>query len=154
MKIKYIKYAMFIGAMACQTDRTSTPVVDSADSRVVECAQDAPHGEYFMNFEVVDSTCGAMGNIQADLFRGIVVPQQLAGCSLTYSLWNDATCTTESYFACDDDYWNMYLGWDVIADPIDADRFEGILFTEMVRFTGWSCKGSYSFEGLRKNEGR
>ena len=144
-------YSLLILLFGCAPE---SAVVDSARLPQIECAPELPHGKYYMDFEIVDSTCGTMGTIEANVFRGIVAPQELAGCTLTHSTWDSTMCATQSYFACYDDYWTMYLGWDVIGNIEDRDRLEGRLYTEMVRVTGWSCEGSYSFKGLRKNEDR
>ncbi len=139
-----MKLLIFILLAACNTD---TKQKNDTDVEQKVCELYAPCGTYTMSFETIDGDCGGMGEIQTEVRHGIIQPDKSASCRLTQVDWDEGVCITHSVFDCDDGLWNMLLDWRVIPDT--DDTFSGTLHATMVRFTGWDCVGSYSFEAVR-----
>lgn len=147
MKIKMI---LLLGLLTCGDDSPST---DTASVNY-ECAHSAPHGLYFVSFDTLESDCGPLSSAATEVVDGVVQLHESAGCKLVNKSNSPRTCETDTIFECDDGTWEMRLEWSIKPDPLSADRFVGMLFTDMVRFTGWTCAGTYGITGEIINESR
>ena len=125
-----------------------------ADVMVEPCAvtQDTLTGEYALTMqEDEDGDCGLMRTLRVDVKRGVVQPSEGMGCELRSDDWEQAVCTKNSVYECDDGDWKMRLEWYVVGDRIDAGAISGELHAEMDRWDGlYTCASTYRFESNRR----
>tara|TARA_R100001015_G_scaffold18106_1_gene10739 strand:- start:365 stop:808 length:444 start_codon:yes stop_codon:yes gene_type:complete len=145
-----IKMLLLLSLLTCGDDSPST------DSALVsfECAHPPPNGLYFVSFDTLESECGPLSSSATQVSDGVVELHESAGCELVSKASSPRTCETDAVFECDDGTWEMRLDWSIKPDPLNEDQFVGVLFVDMLRFTGWTCTGTYGLTGERINEDR
>ena len=145
-----IKMLLLLSLLTCGDNSPST------DSALVsfECSHPPPNGLYFVSFDTLESECGPLTSSATQVTDGVVELHESAGCELDSKSNNPRTCETDAVFVCDDGTWEMRLDWSIKPDPLSEDRFVGVLFVDMVRFTGWTCTGTYGLTGERISEDR
>ena len=144
------KVILLLGLLTCGDDN---PSIDSASVNF-ECAHPPPNGLYFVSFDTLESQCGPLSSSATQVSNGVVELHESAGCALVSSGSTPRTCETDTMFECDDGIWEMRLDWSIRPEPSDDDRFTGVLFVDMVRFTGWTCTGTYGLTGEKIHESR
>jgi hypothetical protein len=125
-----------------------------ADSASVEyeCEQPIIDGMYMISFDTLETKCGSLRDTYLNVVYGIPTPNINAGCHLVHVQNKTRSCEVGAIFDCDDGLWDMKMDWSTKAVPTDNNRIAGVLFVEMERFTGWTCEGTYGFEGALQDE--
>ena len=146
---------LLFGLLTCGDN---LPYADSATGSF-ECLYQPPEGLYFVTFDKLSTNsrepdCGTLSSSNVNVFDGAVRLHDSAGCIMASKGDSPRLCETNVQFECDDGTWEMSLDWAVRPDPTDADRFDGVLRADMVRFTGWTCVGTYRVVGERVHESR
>lgn len=139
-----------LGLLTCNSDVRPN---DSASANYV-CMQPIIDGVYDIKFETVETKCGSMKDISMDVIYGVPAPNRNAGCHLTSILNKNKSCEVNASFDCDDGLWEMTMNWNTKSHATNPLRISGAFRVEMERFTGWTCKGTYTFEGIKVNESR
>ena len=148
------RFFLLLGLFTC-VGGSST---DSSSDRF-ECLHSIPHGAYFASFDKLSTStrepdCGSLSGSDVEVLSGIVKPHESAGCTIVYKNDDPRVCETTATFNCDDGTWKMNLNWSVKPDLLDENRFVGVLYAEMERFSGWTCVGTYGVVGERSYESR
>ena len=144
------KMILMLGLLTCNR---STQQIDSASVKY-ECTQPIIDGMYQVSFDVLETKCGSLNDSLLNVVYGVPTPNANAGCHLVHVENKTRSCVVDAIFDCDDGLWEMRMDWSTKSVPTDRERITGILFVEMERFTGWTCEGTYGFEGVRYYEDR
>ncbi len=142
------KMILILGLLTCNSNVKSN---DSASINYI-CMQPIVDGTYDIIFETIETTCGSMKDISMDVVYGVPAPNRNAGCHLTSIINKTKSCEVNASFDCDDGLWEMTLDWHTKSHTNDLSRISGVFRVEMERFTGWTCEGTYEFEGVRNYE--
>ena len=144
------KLLMMLSLLTCAGNQQ---VVDSAVNNS-ECLQPIVDGTYDLVFETLSTKCGSVDDLRLNVFYGVPSPQENAGCHLVKIRNRNKSCDVGATFHCDDGLWKMIMVWNTISHTTDSNKISGVLDVEMKRFTGWTCEGTYSYEGNREIENR
>ena len=149
-KIHIMKSKIFLllGLLTCKGNNQT---IDSGVGNTV-CLQPIVDGTYDVSFDTLSSKCGTMDDVRLNVVYGIPSPQKNAQCHLVNVQNLNQSCNVDANFHCDDGLWKMKMDWNTKSRTTSPNTITGILYVEMERFTGWTCEGTYSFQGLKNND--
>ncbi len=122
----------------------------------VDCQmnQGTQNGEYVLHLTEHGGDCGRVWEtVDTLLVDGAPMPpDDRAGCSLSTSTWESASCTTRTTFDCNDaGFWEMQLDWILSSHQTRPHIVFGSLRLQAINPTyPYMCESVYYFEGFKK----